>query len=157
MVNTRKGSYVPKQSEDAPNVITSSPPPVQHAWESLRPEAVPDVGEYIVPSSPAVHAHRASEFHSFSRELFNRRDIHSYSRGPRRSPVMPSGHSPSVHPPRSKLPASKPDAVPVHIPGVTTAAHEEQTDVTRNEDQSGSFNQVEIPHECWVLCPKTRR
>ncbi|KAA0041693.1 uncharacterized protein E5676_scaffold594G00250 [Cucumis melo var. makuwa] len=50
----------PMQFEDAHNV-TSSPPPVQHARESLRLEFVPEVGESSSPVSPVKHAHRASE------------------------------------------------------------------------------------------------
>ncbi|TYK22608.1 gag-pol polyprotein [Cucumis melo var. makuwa] len=65
--------------------------------------------------------------------------------GPRRSSAMPSGYSSSVHPPRSKSPASKPDVVPTHISGNTTAAHEEQTGVFRNEYQFASFTQDDIP------------
>ncbi|TYK13608.1 uncharacterized protein E5676_scaffold299G001090 [Cucumis melo var. makuwa] len=67
--------------------------------------------------------------------------------GPRRSPAMPSGYSPSVHPPRSKSLALKPDVVPAHISGNTTAAHEEQFGVSRNEDQFASFTQDDIPPE----------
>ncbi|XP_050938542.1 uncharacterized protein LOC103492876 [Cucumis melo] len=214
MVNTRKGSYMPKQFEDAPNVITSSPPPVQHArvrghrfkstpfqrpyrlpsekvqgeassrlQESLRSEVVPEVGESSVPGSLTVHAHRAFEaivsdmdsddqddvplirllkkplgpiiseklpsdppdsIHSQESSSTERVFIHTLG-GLRRPPAMPSGHSPFVHPPRSKLLASKPDMVPAHIPGFTTAAHEEQADVSRNEDQCASFDQADIP------------
>ncbi|KAA0033528.1 uncharacterized protein E5676_scaffold104G00910 [Cucumis melo var. makuwa] len=174
MVNTRKGSYVPKQSVDAPNVITSSPPPVKHAREeasnrlqdSLRSKAVPEVGESAAPVSPAVHAHRASEATKPSRPVISEKlpsepqgfvDSQESSSiegvfiptlgGPRRSPAIPSGHSPSVHPPRSTLPASKPDVVPADIPRFFTAAHEEHTDVSQNDDQCASFNQADIPHE----------
>ncbi|XP_008465838.1 uncharacterized protein LOC103503432 [Cucumis melo] len=60
---------------------------------------------------------------------------------------MPSGYSPSVYPPRSKSPTSKPNVVPAHIPGTTTAAHEEQIGVSRNEDEFASFTQDDIPRE----------
>uniref|UniRef100_A0A9I9EA02 Envelope-like protein n=1 Tax=Cucumis melo TaxID=3656 RepID=A0A9I9EA02_CUCME len=56
-------------------------------------------------------------------------------------------YSPSVHLSRSKSPASKHDAVPAHIFSNTTAAHEEQTGVFRNEDQFALFNQDDIPPE----------
>ncbi|KAA0040866.1 putative mitochondrial protein [Cucumis melo var. makuwa] len=191
VIVTKWGSYVPKQSENAPNVITSSPSLVQHAreeassrlQESLRPEAVPEVGDSSIPGSLAVHAHRASQAIVSNMDSDDQDDIPLIrllkkpsgpviseklpsnplgpihyqessltegvfiptSGGPRRSPAMPSGHSLSVHPPRPKLPASRPDAVPVHIPSFTTAAHEEQTVVSRNEDQCASFNQADTP------------
>ncbi|TYK07787.1 uncharacterized protein E5676_scaffold1737G00750 [Cucumis melo var. makuwa] len=165
MVNTRKGSYVPKQSEDASNVITSSPPPVQHARDSLRSEAVLEVGESAAPVSPAVHAHRASEATISDMDSDDQDDVSLIRllkkpsgsstegvfiptlEGPRRSSAIPSDHSSSVHPPRSTLPASKPDAVPAHIPGFSITAYEEQTDVSQNDDQCASFNQADIPHE----------
>ncbi|TYK20297.1 gag-pol polyprotein [Cucumis melo var. makuwa] len=151
------GSYVPKQSEDAPNVITSSPPLVQHARESLRSEAVLEVGESVVPVSPAVHAHRASEIIVSDMDLDHQDDVSLIrllkkpsgpvisEKLPSDPPAMHSSHSPSVQPPRSKLPASKLDVVPAHVLGFTTAAHEEQTDVSRNDDQCASFSQADIP------------
>ncbi|KAA0042296.1 uncharacterized protein E6C27_scaffold824G00910 [Cucumis melo var. makuwa] len=203
MVNTRKGSYVPKQSEDAPNVITSSPPPVQHArvrrrwfkstpsWkpyripsekvqgeassrlqESLRSEAMPEVEESAAPVSSAVHAHRASEATISNMDSDDQDNvpliperlpsdppgsIHSQESSstegvfiptpgdPRRSQAIPSGHSPSVHPIRLKLPTSQPDAVSAHIPEIATVAREKQTNGSQNDDQCASFNQTEIP------------
>ncbi|TYK03323.1 envelope-like protein [Cucumis melo var. makuwa] len=191
MVNTRKGSYVPKHSEDAPNVITSSPSPVQHArgeassrlQESLRFEAVPEVEEFAAPVSPAVHAHRASEATVSNMDSDDQDNvplirllkkplgpvtaerlpsnppgsIHSQEssstegvfiptpRDPRRSQAIPSGHSPSVHPIRLKLPTSQPDVVRANIPKIATTAREKQTDGSQNDDQCASFNQTEIP------------
>ncbi|KAA0066861.1 gag-pol polyprotein [Cucumis melo var. makuwa] len=144
------GSYVPKQSEDAPNVITYSPSSVHHVrvrgcrfkstpprkpyqlpsekvqgeatsrmQESLRSEAVPEVGESAAPVSPAVHAHRASEATVLDMDSDDQDNV-SLIRDPRRSPAIPSGHSPSVHPSRSKLPTSQPDVVPAHIPEIAT-------------------------------------
>ncbi|TYK11265.1 uncharacterized protein E5676_scaffold227G001210 [Cucumis melo var. makuwa] len=150
LVNTRKGSYMPKQTKDAPNVITSSPPLVQHArvrgrrfkstppWrpyrllfekvqgeassrlqESLRSEAVPEVGESDDPVSPAVHAHRAPEA--------TVSDIDSDD--------------------QDNVPELINRRVPAHIPEIATAAREEQTDGSQNDDQCASFNQTEIPPE----------
>ncbi|TYJ97666.1 uncharacterized protein E5676_scaffold37G00350 [Cucumis melo var. makuwa] len=159
---TGQGSCVPKQSEDAPNVITSSPPPVQHArvrghrfkstppWrpyrlpskkmqrgassglqDSLRSEAMPEVGESAAPVSPAVHAYRASEATISDMDSDDQDDSSSTEGvfiptpvGPRRSPAIPSD-----------------------ISGFSTAAHEEQTDVSQNDDQCASFNQADIPPE----------
>ncbi|KAA0041954.1 uncharacterized protein E5676_scaffold306G001650 [Cucumis melo var. makuwa] len=59
-----KGSYMSQQSEDAPNVTISSPPPGEASsrlHESLRPEFVPEVGESSVPVSPTMHTPRAPE------------------------------------------------------------------------------------------------
>ncbi|KAA0050559.1 uncharacterized protein E5676_scaffold945G00130 [Cucumis melo var. makuwa] len=126
MVNTRKGSYVPKQSENAPNVITSSAPLVQHArreassrlQDFLRSEAVPEVCESAALVSPAVHAHRASKATVSDMDSDYQDDSSSTEgvfiptpEGPRRSPAIPSCHSPSIHPPQSTLHASKPDAL----------------------------------------------
>ncbi|TYK01368.1 envelope-like protein [Cucumis melo var. makuwa] len=214
MVNTRKGSYVPKQSEDASNFITYFPHPVQRArvrgrrfkrtppWrpyrllskkvqggassrlqDSLRSEAVPEVGESVVPVSSVVHVHRAFEATTSNMDSDDQDDIplirllkkplglviseklpsdppssiHSQessstegvfiptSEGPRRSLTIPSSHSSSVHPPRSKLPTSQLDAVPAHIPRFATAAREKQIDGSQNDDQYASFNQADIP------------
>ena len=167
MVNTHKRSYVPRQSEDAPNVITYLPPPVQHErvrghrfegtpprrpyqlpfekmkgetssrlQESLRSKAVPEVGESAAPVSSALHAQRASEATVSDMDSDDQDDvplvrllkkpsepfiterlpsdppdfIHSQESSsiervfiptpgdPRRSPAIPLGHSPSVHP-----------------------------------------------------------
>ncbi|TYK27876.1 uncharacterized protein E5676_scaffold384G00590 [Cucumis melo var. makuwa] len=154
MVNTRKGSYVSQQSEDAPNVTISSPPPVRQARESLRPESVPEVGESSLPISPTMHVPRAPEVVVSDMDSDDQDDSSSIEGvfiptpgGPRRSPAIPSGYSPFVHPSRSKSPASKPDVVPAHISGNTTVAHEEQTGVSRNEDHFASFNQDDIPPE----------
>ncbi|TYK23189.1 uncharacterized protein E5676_scaffold142G002190 [Cucumis melo var. makuwa] len=134
MVNTRKGSYVSQQSEDAPNII-SSPPPVQHARKTSGP-----VNSKNLPYDPPVSTH--SQESSSTEGVFI-----PTPGGPRRSPAMPSGYSLSVHPSQSKSPASKPDAVPAHISGNTAAAHEEQIGVSQNEDQFASFTQDDIPHE----------
>ncbi|XP_008457264.2 uncharacterized protein LOC103496990 [Cucumis melo] len=139
MVNIRKRSYVPKQSEDAPNAITSWPSPgetTSRLQESLCSEAVLEVREFAAPVSPVVHAHRASEATKPSEPVTVKR-----------LPSDPPGHSPSVHPSRSKLPTSQPDAVPAHISKIATAAREEQTDGSQNDDQCASFNQTEIPPE----------
>ncbi|TYK03343.1 uncharacterized protein E5676_scaffold206G00060 [Cucumis melo var. makuwa] len=125
-------SYVPKQSEDAPNAITSSPSPVHHGettsrlQESLCSEAVLEVREFAAPVSPVKPSEPVTV---------------------KRLPSDPPGHSPSVHPSRSKLPTSQPDAVPAHISKIATAAREEQTDGSQNDDQCASFNQTEIPPE----------
>ncbi|KAA0050544.1 uncharacterized protein E6C27_scaffold175G001950 [Cucumis melo var. makuwa] len=134
----------------SPNVITSSPPLVQHArvrgrrfkstppWrpyrllfekvqgeassrlqESLRSEAVPEVGDSDDPVSPAVHAHRAPEA--------TVSDIDSDD--------------------QDNVPELINRRVPAHIPEIATAAREEQTDGSQNDDQCASFNQTEIPPE----------
>ncbi|KAA0066740.1 gag-pol polyprotein [Cucumis melo var. makuwa] len=182
------GSYVPKQSEDASNVITSSPPPGEASsrlQESLHSEEVPEVGESVAPVAPAVHAQRASEatvsdidsddqddfplirlLKKPSETVITERlpsdppgSIHSQESSstegvfistlgsPQRSPAISLGHSPSVHPPQSKLPTSQPDVVLAHIPGIATAAYEEQTDGSQNDDQCASFNQADMPPE----------
>ncbi|TYK07876.1 gag-pol polyprotein [Cucumis melo var. makuwa] len=184
MVNTRKGSYVPKQSEDAHNVITSSPSPVHHVrvrgrrfkstpprrpyrlpyekvqgeatsrmQESLRSEAVPEVGESTAPVSSVMHAHQASEATVSDMDLDDQDNvslIHLLKKPSEpvtaeRPPSDPLGHSPSVHSSRSKLPTSQPDAVPAYISEIATAAREEQTVGSQNDDQCRSFNQTEIP------------
>ncbi|TYK30678.1 putative gag-pol polyprotein [Cucumis melo var. makuwa] len=187
MVNTRKGSYVPKQSEDAPNVITSSPPLVQHERvKGRRFKSTPPWRPYRLPSEKLQREASSRLQDSLQSEACLKLDdvslirllkkplgpviskklpsdplgfIHSQESssiegvfiptpgGPRRSQPIPSGHSPSIHPSRSTLLAAKPDAVPAHIPGFTAAAHEEQTDVSRNDDQCASFNQADIPSE----------
>ncbi|TYK11811.1 uncharacterized protein E5676_scaffold152G00230 [Cucumis melo var. makuwa] len=180
MVNTRKGSYMHKQSEDAPNVITSSPPPVQHARvRGHRFKSTPPRRPYRIPSEK-VQDEASSRlqkslllrlclksgsllllslllymhiellrplFHSLSRELINRRGIHSNFRRPSTLTSYTFRSFSFVHPPRSKLPTSQPDAVPAHIPEFATVAREEPTDGSQNDDQCASFNQIEIPPE----------
>ncbi|KAA0036824.1 uncharacterized protein E5676_scaffold110G001920 [Cucumis melo var. makuwa] len=124
--------------------------------ESLRPDSVPKVDSDDQDDVPLIRLLKKTSGPVIF-EKANRRGIHSYSkrpiegvfiptpRGLRRSPATPSGYSPSVHPPRSKSLASKPDAEPTHILGNTTAAHEEQIGVSRIEDQFASFTQDDIP------------
>ncbi|TYK04105.1 gag-pol polyprotein [Cucumis melo var. makuwa] len=130
--------------------------------KSLRSDSVPEVSESSVPVSPAEHAHRASEAIASDMDSDNQDDVPLirllkktsgpviYEKLPSDPPVSThsqESYSPSVYPPRSKSPTSKPNVVPAHIPGTTTAAHEEQIGVSRNEDEFASFTQDDIPRE----------
>ncbi|TYJ95503.1 uncharacterized protein E5676_scaffold441G00250 [Cucumis melo var. makuwa] len=115
-------------SEDAADAITSLPSPVHHGestsrlQKSLCYEVVPEVRESTAPVSSTVHAHRASEATESDMDSDDQDNV-SLIRDPRRSPAVHSGHSPSVHPSRSKLPTSQPDVVLAHIPEIATTAH----------------------------------
>ncbi|KAA0068054.1 gag-pol polyprotein [Cucumis melo var. makuwa] len=133
--------FMGPHSEDAPNVSISSPPPEQQVRvRGRRFKSTPPRRPYRLPSEK-LQGEASRRLHESLQPAF------VPEVGPLHSQAMPSDFSPSVQPPRSKSPASKPNAVPVHIFGNTTAAHEEQTGVSQNEDEFASFNQDDIPSE----------